>query len=273
MKTITWFHLKLFLAPFFVIVLAFKSFAAQADSCRLIFEKLSSAMEFESIYSNDAKTRKQAAYRTLDFLISDESDRFESAFQRVKNWDSRAVPAFLEIFLDSNESLERREQAATVLKIMAQPKALSEMIEALKWPEPRLRARAAGVLGSIGSPEAREALLEAARDKEPSVKQAAELALSNLLTKKRQKFLMAKLGERFNYNKPEDWYQLSKREVQSVVGSGILNQYNGSVAEMVMALVEAPEGGWVPWKFSQVSKGFWDDEANQKAYMKWLGEK
>ena len=34
-----------------------------------------------------------------------------------------------------------------------------------------------------------------------------------------------------------------------------------------------PNYNWLPWKFIQSPKGFWNDEKNVKAYMNWLSEK
>ena len=30
---------------------------------------------------------------------------------------------------------------------------------------------------------------------------------------------------------------------------------------------------WLPWKFKQVPKGYWNDENNIKQYMNWLSDK
>ena len=34
-----------------------------------------------------------------------------------------------------------------------------------------------------------------------------------------------------------------------------------------------PNYNWLPWKFNQTPKGYWNDETNVKAYMNWLSEK
>ena len=90
-----------------------------------------------------------------------------------------------------------------------------------------------------------------------------------------QKAYMKWLGEKLGYTKPEDWFGLTQKLIEANSGVTLLNKkFKGSPAEMVMALADqAPEGGWRPWLFGGVPKGFWDEEANQKAYMKWLGEK
>ena len=33
-----------------------------------------------------------------------------------------------------------------------------------------------------------------------------------------------------------------------------------------------PNYKWLPWKFNQTPKGFWNDENNIKEYMNWLSE-
>ncbi len=32
-----------------------------------------------------------------------------------------------------------------------------------------------------------------------------------------------------------------------------------------------PEYEWLPWRFSQVTKGFWNDMKNQRNFMDWAG--
>ena len=34
-----------------------------------------------------------------------------------------------------------------------------------------------------------------------------------------------------------------------------------------------PDYKWLPWKFNQIPKGYWNDESNIKEYMNWLSEK
>ena len=34
-----------------------------------------------------------------------------------------------------------------------------------------------------------------------------------------------------------------------------------------------PNYNWLPWKFKQISKAFWNDEKNVAAYMNWLSER
>ncbi len=89
-----------------------------------------------------------------------------------------------------------------------------------------------------------------------------------------QKAYMKWLVEKLGFRKPEDWYELTGKMIRANSGDGLLTtKFDGSVSGMVGALVEAPEGGWLPWLLRGVPSSFWDDEANQKAYMEWLGEK
>ena len=90
--------------------------------------------------------------------------------------------------------------------------------------------------------------------------------------KENQKAYMKWLGEELGYTKPEDWYGLTGDVIRANSGGGLVQKLGGSPADMVKALVDqAPEGGWRPWLFGGAR--IWADEANQKDYMKWLGEK
>ncbi|MGA0164699.1 MAG: hypothetical protein ACO3LE_10730, partial [Bdellovibrionota bacterium] len=87
-----------------------------------------------------------------------------------------------------------------------------------------------------------------------------------------QKEYMRWLAEKLGYTEAEHWYAVKADVIEENEGGGLLKKFRGSPAEMVRALVKAPKGGWRPWLFTSAPKGFWDDEANQKEYMKWLGE-
>jgi hypothetical protein len=50
----------------------------------------------------------------------------------------------------------------------------------------------------------------------------------------------------------------------------LVNKYGGSVAHAVYEVF--PSHNWVIWKFGQVPKGFWESQANQRAYCEWLAE-
>ena len=47
--------------------------------------------------------------------------------------------------------------------------------------------------------------------------------------------------------------------------------YNNSYINLITSFY--PNYQWLPWKFSQIPKGFWNDENNVKNYMNWLSEK
>ena len=51
----------------------------------------------------------------------------------------------------------------------------------------------------------------------------------------------------------------------------IIKQYNGSFINLIQNV--CPNYKWLPWKFKQASKGYWNDENNIKEYMNWLSEK
>jgi hypothetical protein len=50
----------------------------------------------------------------------------------------------------------------------------------------------------------------------------------------------------------------------------IAGQYSGSLLKALSDVYR--DHKWLPWKFQQVSAGFWDSPANQRDYFDWLGK-
>jgi hypothetical protein len=83
----------------------------------------------------------------------------------------------------------------------------------------------------------------------------------------RREFL-DKLGKKLNFQKPEDWYGLKKRDLP---GSSLILSLYGSIAELFKQTY--PEHEWNTWQFTGALKnGYWGDKKNQKDFMKWLGK-
>ncbi len=51
---------------------------------------------------------------------------------------------------------------------------------------------------------------------------------------------------------------------------GVLSQFNGSPYLLISSVY--PEYEWLPWKFNQIPKGFWNDMKNQRNFMDWAGK-
>ena len=51
-------------------------------------------------------------------------------------------------------------------------------------------------------------------------------------------------------------------------GTGILQKYNHNLAKMMESIY--PEHDWIPWKFHQVSKGYYDSKMHRQKYVEWL---
>ena len=69
----------------------------------------------------------------------------------------------------------------------------------------------------------------------------------------------------------EDWYSLTASDFMDNRGKGLLTLYEGSPYKVLKAVF--PHLEWLPWKFSKVPAGFWDDVGNQRLYMAWLSKK
>jgi hypothetical protein len=87
----------------------------------------------------------------------------------------------------------------------------------------------------------------------------------------KQRELLEWVGNRIGVRKKEDWYGVTSLSVIKNGGTNILNKYNGSVPQALMALY--PEEKWIPWLFRQVPKYFWEDTKHQRMCINWLEEK
>jgi len=68
----------------------------------------------------------------------------------------------------------------------------------------------------------------------------------------------------------EDWYSVRNRDFLINHGGGLLLAFDNSPQKLLHALY--PHKEWLPWRFSNVSRGFWAAPANQKAYLNYLGK-
>jgi hypothetical protein len=80
------------------------------------------------------------------------------------------------------------------------------------------------------------------------------------------------LGKELGYTREEDWYQITSDILRKNYGNGMVNNSRKYAYYDILKKIY-PEYNWLPWKFTRVSDGFWDDINNQRKYMEWLFKK
>lgn len=78
------------------------------------------------------------------------------------------------------------------------------------------------------------------------------------------------LGKKLDFNSPEDWYKLTRKQVQENQGIGLLKKYDHSASKMVTTLFS--QHPWKYWKFSSLPMDYWDNVQNQREYLEDLAE-
>ena len=72
--------------------------------------------------------------------------------------------------------------------------------------------------------------------------------------------------------RPEDWYQVSRKEFKEKRLWGMLsNQYSSSVFNLVCDIY--PDIDWKPWLFDKAPNAFWNDEGHWHEYLDWFEER
>eukprot|EP01114_Cavostelium_apophysatum_P021582 TRINITY_DN7577_c0_g1_i1.p1 TRINITY_DN7577_c0_g1~~TRINITY_DN7577_c0_g1_i1.p1 ORF type:complete len:631 (-),score=127.68 TRINITY_DN7577_c0_g1_i1:279-2171(-) len=87
-------------------------------------------------------------------------------------------------------------------------------------------------------------------------------------SKHRQMQFLERLGKHLNFEKIDDWYQISREQIEEFGGAGLLQYYNGSPVALVTSLI--PDHDWKMWRFKRVPNNFWQDENNVREYLRWL---
>lgn len=82
---------------------------------------------------------------------------------------------------------------------------------------------------------------------------------------------MAWLGKQLGYRKPEDWYQVTRRDFYDHGGGAMLNACRDGSPRSALAEY-LPDYDWQAWLFYRVPNGFWRRRANRKRYIRWLGQ-
>lgn len=77
------------------------------------------------------------------------------------------------------------------------------------------------------------------------------------LAKENQKAFLQWLGPKLQFSSMEDWYQVKREHFYKNHGSGLLNHYNQSPAQVVTGILEGHT--WQLWKFQNAPSRIWDD--------------
>ncbi len=86
-----------------------------------------------------------------------------------------------------------------------------------------------------------------------------------LLEENKIKFLRW-LEKEMGWTKPEDWYNISKKILSLNYGHFFTNNYNCLVTPSILY----PNYEFLPWKFKNVPKGWWNNINNITFFLKWL---
>jgi len=77
------------------------------------------------------------------------------------------------------------------------------------------------------------------------------------------------LGQQLGFTGPDDWYQLSERDLQQHHGSRLLHKFRSSPSAIVKDYL--PRHRWQEWRFAHAPNKFWQEAANCHRYLDWLG--
>jgi hypothetical protein len=80
------------------------------------------------------------------------------------------------------------------------------------------------------------------------------------------------LFKELKYETMEDWYKLDLNDIKNNFGNGLIHKIDNTSSSNVCSLLKSiyPEYNWIPWKFNNVGKKYWDNLNNQRNYMDWL---
>jgi len=79
------------------------------------------------------------------------------------------------------------------------------------------------------------------------------------------------LGQELGFEKPEDWYLITRKAIVSNYGNGLFTKvYDSSPYKMVNDIF--PEFHLKPWLFGKTNSEFWNETENIKQYVEWLAD-
>jgi 5-hydroxyisourate hydrolase-like protein (transthyretin family) len=85
-------------------------------------------------------------------------------------------------------------------------------------------------------------------------------------------------GKQLNIKEMTDWYNVTRKvtprgfyfkikDLTDVGGAGLMYKFKDSPSLLMSSIF--PEYEWLPWRFSQVPNGFWENVQNQRKYIDW----
>lgn len=84
-----------------------------------------------------------------------------------------------------------------------------------------------------------------------------------------QRYFFDWLGKYLGFKSKEDYYKLTRTDIEQNGGISLLGQYNNSIFNAISTAY--PEYDWLPWKFGYIPKFYWDDIKNRRKFLDWLG--
>lgn len=78
------------------------------------------------------------------------------------------------------------------------------------------------------------------------------------------------LEKQLQYEKPDDWYKVTKMDFFRNSGGSLMMLKKFKLVDLIRELY--PDRQWLPWKFKQVYQGYWSREKNRLLYLNWLEE-
>jgi len=83
-----------------------------------------------------------------------------------------------------------------------------------------------------------------------------------------QRFMLERLGEKMGFQKLDDWYKVSSKDLEQN-GAQLITALYGSLPKLLETIY--PQHNWISWKFNKVPNGYWNNQENRKKYVDWLG--
>lgn len=78
------------------------------------------------------------------------------------------------------------------------------------------------------------------------------------------------LQEQLGYKSMDDWYQVTKDQLQQFGAKKVLGKEYGNCPSKALQSAY-PQHKWLPWRFSSVPIGYWTDMSHQRALFDWMG--
>lgn len=83
-----------------------------------------------------------------------------------------------------------------------------------------------------------------------------------------QRDFFASVGSELGVKELDDWYNVTATQLHARGGSGLMQRHRNSISTALSVVYPSHE--WRLWNFSQLPKGFWDDDKCVHKYLGWL---